>query len=118
MSQIINAPMDLRDRTLVFSKDIVQFCKSEPKNQITQPLINQLIRSATSVGANFVEAKDSASRKDFRNKVLISKKEASEALYWLRIIEDLSDNPALPKLQKECHEIILILQKIINTVGH
>jgi four helix bundle protein len=76
------------------------------------------VSSTTSIGANFVEAKDAASKKDFRNKVLISKKEASEALYWLKICEEFTSDPDLYRLQQECKEIILILQKIIHTLKH
>lgn len=74
------------------------------------------MKSSTSIGANFAEAKDSGSVKDFRNKVFISKKEASETLYWLKLFEEINDSQELRNLQKECYEIILILQKIINTL--
>lgn len=87
------------------------------KNELIKPLANQLVRSATSVGANFVEAKNSGSKKDFRNKVFISKKEASESLYWLQLFEEFDQSDELKSLQKECQEIILILQKIINTLN-
>ena len=118
MTKIDNAPMDLRDRTLIFSRDVIRFSKSIERSQLNFELLRQLVRSATSVGANFIEAKDSASKKDFRNKVLISKKEASETLYWLRLCEESSLNPELARLEQECKEIILILQKIIDTLKH
>lgn len=110
--------MDLRDRTLIFSKDVIRFSKTLVLNRPSLDLLSQLIRSATSIGANFVEAKDSASRKDFRNKVLISKKEASETLYWLRVCEEFSSDTELFRLEQECKEIILILQKIVETLKH
>ena len=118
MSNAINTPIDLRDRTLLFSRQIIRFIKLLNKNATIQPLLNQLIRSATSIGANFIEAKNAGSKRDFRNKVLISKKEASETLYWLQLLEEFSDSKELPVLQHECHEIILILQKIITTLDH
>jgi four helix bundle protein len=110
--------MDLRDRSLIFSKEIIRFSKSLERNQITMPITDQLIRSATSIGANFTEAKDSASKKDFRSKVLISKKEASETLYWLKLCEELTNDRKINDLQRECLEIILILQKIITTLAN
>lgn len=84
---------------------------------MSDPIIKQTIRSATSVGANFAEAKNSGSPKDFRNKVLISKKECAETQYWLQVLVEFKDNDELLRLTKECHEINLILQKIINTLA-
>lgn len=110
--------MDLRDRTQLFSREIIRFIKPLRKDPLVQPLVSQLIRSATSIGANFVEAKNGSSKKDFRNKVFISKKEASETLYWLQLLEEFDQSAQLKKLQKECQEIILILQKIITTLDH
>ena len=81
-------------------------------------MIYQLVRSSTSIGANFVEAKNASSKKDFRNKVFISKKEASETLYWLKLLEEFTSDPKLVTLQHECQEITLILQKIIATLDH
>jgi four helix bundle protein len=117
MNTIANKPVDLRDRTLEFSRDIIIFCKTINRNQLNESIIRQLIRSSTSIGANFIEAKDSGSKKDYRNKVLISKKEASETLYWLRLCEEFTGSESLPSLQQECKEIILILQKIIDTLS-
>ncbi|HSW36742.1 MAG TPA: four helix bundle protein, partial [Candidatus Saccharimonadales bacterium] len=90
MSNAVNAPIDLRDRSLEFSREIIHFLKQVPRNDLTQPVINQLIRSSTGVGANFIEAKNAGSKRDFRNKVLISKKEASETLYWLQLLEEFT----------------------------
>ncbi len=66
-------PVDLRDRTLEFAKNIIRFAKPLG-NSFTRSIIDQLVRSSTSIGANFVEAKNASSKKDFRNKVFISKK--------------------------------------------
>lgn len=113
-----NVPIDLRDRTLIFSREVIRFIKLLRKDPLVVPILNQLVRSATSIGANFIEAKNGSSKKDFRNKVFISKKEASETLYWLKLLEEFTDEPELGRLQKECQEIILILQKIITTLDH
>jgi four helix bundle protein len=117
MNNVENAPIDLRDRSLVFAKDVIKFLKTSQKDILIRPILDQLIRSSTSIGANFIEAKNGSSKKDFRNKVFISKKEASETLYWLKLLEEFSDSKELKKLQNECQEIILILQKIINTLN-
>ncbi len=118
MKTIVNAPIDLRDRALVFAKDVIKFAKPLERNLISAPVVSQLVRSSTSIGANFIEAKNAGSKKDFRNKVLISKKEASETVYWLRLCEEFTDSSDRLRLQDECQEIILILQKIITTLGH
>ena len=77
---------DLENRTLKFSVAILLFVKKVKIDQINTPLINQLIRSATSIGANYCEANGASSKKDFRNKIYICKKEAKETKYWLQLI--------------------------------
>ncbi len=69
---------DLEERTAVFGENVIEFCKPLKESAITRPLISQIIRSATSVGANYQEANGASSRKDFRNKIHICKKEAQE----------------------------------------
>lgn len=118
MSNVVNAPVDLRDRTLVFARDVIRFVRPYQRDPLARPIVSQLIRSSSSIGANFVEAKNASSKKDFRNKVFISKKEASETLYWLRLSEEFTQSPELFRLQRECQEIILILQSIVTTLRH
>ena len=65
---------DLEERTARFGENVVKFCKKIDKNSVTNPIISQLIRSATSVGANYCEADDAESRKDFKHKIGICKK--------------------------------------------
>lgn len=77
---------NLEERTAKFGEDIIIFCKSIEINNITKPLISQLIRSATSVGANYMEANQASSKKDFKNKIRICQKEANESKHWLRMI--------------------------------
>ena len=117
MKKIVNTPIDLRDRTIAFARDVVRFAKPLYRIPLAQPIIKQLIRSSSSVGSNFIEAKNASSKKDFRNKVFISKKEASETIYWLRLCEEFTDDPELFRLQKECQEIVLILQRIISPLN-
>jgi four helix bundle protein len=118
MGNVVNAPIDLRDRTRDFARDILRFSKTLPADHLSRPIINQLIRSSTSIGANFIEAKNASSKKDFRNKVFISKKEASETLYWLSLCEEFTDSPELYRLQDECRQVVLILQRIVTPLSH
>ena len=109
---------DLEERTTVFGEKIIDFIKSLPYNQITRPIIYQLIRSGTSIGANYREANEASSKKDFRNKIFISKKESNETYHWLRLIAkavpDKYDNAKI--LWEEAHEYTLIFGKILNTL--
>ncbi len=66
---------DLEERTAKFGEDIIKYCKSIKQDTITKSIISQLIRSGTSVGANYMEANGASSKKDFRNKIYICKKE-------------------------------------------
>jgi len=77
---------DLEERTARFGEAIIAFAKTIPQNVIALPLINQLIRAGTSVGANYCEADDAVSKKEFRVKIGTCKKEARETKFWLRMI--------------------------------
>lgn len=107
---------DLVQRTTKFSKDIIDFLKKVPENSITKPIINQLIRSGTSIGANYCEADEANSKKDFINKVCISKKETKETKYWLELLAytlpELKDKSRT--LWKEAQEFNLIFASIIK----
>lgn len=101
---------------LDFGVAVVKHC-ARLKQPILKPLTGQVIRSATSIGANFVEANNGSSKNDFRNKIYIAKKEANETKYWLRMFQKLGDNTEnLQTLLSEVQEFILILQKITNTL--
>lgn len=107
---------DLEERTAKFAEEIINFCKSIPHSIITNPLVSQIIRSGTSIGANYSEADEASSKKDFVNKICISKKETKETKYWLRIIAHA--NPAskteAQRLWKEAQELNLIFAAIIR----
>lgn len=105
---------DLEDRTIKFSSTVIALCKDINKSQLYKPLANQLIRSSTSIGANYCEANGSISRKDFRNKIHISKKEAQETRYWLRILEkEFPENKeTIGKLLDETAQLIKIFASI------
>lgn len=117
MNQISNK-YDLEERTAKFGEGVILFCKSLSQNSISKPLISQLVRSATSIGANYMEANGASSKKDFANKIFICKKEAQETKHWLRMM--LTVNPEAKSqieiLNKECQELVLIFQKITSTL--
>lgn len=91
-----NNKYDLEERTAKFGEDIIDFSKKIPKNITTNSLITQIIRSGTSIGANYCEADCAESRKDFEHKLAISKKESKETKHWLRMIAK-----AVPKIKNE-----------------
>ncbi|MFH1049077.1 MAG: four helix bundle protein [Patescibacteria group bacterium] len=109
---------NLEERTTKFSEDIIVFLKIMRKDSINIPLINQLIRSATSIGANYFEANGAGSKKDFRNKICICKKEARETKYWLQLIakSNLDKKEECRRFWQEAQELTLIFSKIIITI--
>jgi four helix bundle protein len=108
---------DLEERTALFGEDVIDFVKLLERNEINKPLINQLIRSATSIGANYMEANQASSKKDFKNKIRICQKEANETKHWLRMIVKANNEKESEcrKLWKESHELTLIFAKISKT---
>jgi len=105
---------DLAERTALFGENIIKLCKRVNKSTLTTPIIDQLIRSGTSIGANYMEACGASSKKDFKNKVYICKKESMETKYWLRMLSQTS--PEFIKdcriLWKEVQELTLIFSTI------
>lgn len=77
---------DLEERTSLFGERVIDLAKSVIKNPVTISIINQLVRSGTSVGANYCEADCAESKKDFEHKIGLCKKEAKESRYWLRML--------------------------------
>jgi len=101
---------------LDFSVRVVKHC-ARLKQPVLKSIVNQLIRSATSVGANYVEANNASSKQDFRNKIFIAKKEASETRYWLKLLARLGDTGEENNLlQSETQELVMILQKIVSSL--
>ena len=113
------ATFDLEERTAKFGGDVINFCKSLTQDNINKSIINQLIRSATSVGANYMEANGASSTKDFRNKMFICKKEIQETKHWIKMLsycvtED--KKVRLRELWQETHELVLIFGKAVSTL--
>ncbi len=114
-----NNNYNLEERTALFSELLVRALKKIRKDSINNPMISQLIRSGTSIGANYCEANNASSKRDFRNKIYICKKETSETKYWLRILSNanLEFKEDGRKIWKEAHELNMIFQKIVNTLN-
>lgn len=110
---------NLEERTAKFGERVIRFCKQVRQDSITSPLISQVVRSSTSVGANYCEANNAASKKDFRNKIFICKKESQETKHWLRMLAECipEQKEDLKLLWKECQELTMIFQKICSTLG-
>ncbi len=118
MSQLANR--QLEERTEKFGENVIVLCKKIELTFINKPIISQLIRSSTSVGANYMEANNASSKKDFANKIFICKKESQETKHWLRMLSKSEDSVQTTKelriLWKECQELTMIFQKITNTL--
>jgi len=117
-SKIANSHVyDLEERTAKFGENLILLCKKLKQDTITRPLISQLIRSGTSIGANYMEANGASSKKDFINKIFICKKEAQETKHWLKMLTtcDTDLQFDLLKQWKECQELTLIFQKIASS---
>ena len=108
---------DLEERTAKFSEELIEICKKVPKNTVTVPILDQLIRCGTSIGANYVEASGASSKKDFKNKIFICLKEAKETKYWLRLLAKAEPSLAeeCRKFWKEAQELTLIFSKIARS---
>jgi four helix bundle protein len=106
---------DLEERTGRFGEVIIEFVKTLERNEINRPLIGQLVDAGTSVGANYMEADGAESKKDFRHKIAICKKEAKETKHWLRMIRKANPHKAVEceKLWQEAHELTLIFSSIL-----
>jgi len=105
---------DLEERTAVFGEPIIRFAKRLARGPVNTPLISQIVRSGTSIGANYCEADEAVSKKEFRHKIGFCKKEAKETKHWLRMIvianEDLKTEARV--LWQEAKELHLIFAAI------
>lgn len=113
-----NTKFNLEERTARFGESIIRLCKKIRQDMINKSIIDQAIRSSTSIGANYCEANGASSKKDFKNKIHICKKETQETKHWLRMI--VSANPEIKEecrgLWQEAQELTLIFGKIISSL--
>ena len=107
---------DLQERTASFGEKVIDMVKGIQLTSITSPLISQVVRSATSIGANYMEADAADSKKDFRFKIALCKKESKETMHWLRMLSRAAPNTIedCRRLWKEVHELVLIFSSILK----
>ena len=108
---------DLPERTFKFAVQIVKLCKVlDEKAGVSKTLVNQLLRSGTSIGANVQEGQSSQSEADFLAKYSIACKEARETHYWLRLLvaTNIIPEEKVNGLTKECNELLAILTVIVK----
>lgn len=115
----MSRPNDLLERTFNFGVDCLKFLRNVPQTFEYKMICFQLAKSSTSVGANYEEAQAGASKKDFKNKVKISLKEARESNYWLRVTKALetTENIELNRLLQESLELKNILGAIVKNTN-
>ncbi len=117
MNENTNIPVyDLEERTFQFAKNVRIWVKSLPKTIANVEDIKQLIRASGSVGANYIEANESLSKKDFVFRIKICKKEAKESGYWIRLILESNDNIVEEKNGKLLLQESIELKKIFSSI--
>jgi four helix bundle protein len=115
MTEIPNKKkFDLEDRTRRFAKGVVSLCRTMEKRIINKEIISQLVRPSGSVGANYLEANDAMSKKDFAYRIRVCRKEAKESAYWLDLLKEGNEDYEcyISKLEKEAVELKKIFSKI------
>lgn len=108
---------DLEERTFKFAGNVISTVKKLNINPVNSRIIDQIVGSSSSIGANYSEANEAESKQDFIHKISICKKEAKETRYWLKILKvsnpEISDS--LNNMEKECQEFLFIFSSIIKT---
>jgi len=104
---------NLEQRCLAFAISMRDFCLSLKKDTINLVYIKQVIRSSSSIGANYIEANESLGKQDMKMKIRISRKEAKETQYWLELLMTENDEKRL-FLKREAEELRKIFSAILN----
>ena len=109
---------DLEERTYEFAKQVRAFVKKLPHTICNQEDVRQVARASGSVGANYIEANEALSKKDFKNHIKISRKESKESRYWLRLL-DIGNDRRLEaereRLMQESTELTRIFSAILRS---
>ena len=102
---------NLKDRTKKFALDVIRYCTTLPEKQEFFVISKQLVKSGTSVGANYRSALTAKSNKDFILKLSIVEEEADECLYWIELLQELNLNNSeeLLRLQNEANQLVAII---------
>lgn len=106
----------LEQRTVDFSIAVITLCRPLIKDFLLRPVCEQLVRAATSVGANYSEANNASSKADFRNKIFIAKKEVNETRYWLKVLSGANPDLDVSATSQEALELNLNFQKVISSL--
>jgi len=104
---------DLEDRTFIFAKDVRAFAKKIPKTLANIEDTKQVVRASGSIGANYIEANESLSKKDFIVRIKICRKEAKESRYWLKLIDSGNDST----VQKYRNDLIQEATELTSIFG-
>ncbi|OQX51409.1 four helix bundle protein [candidate division CPR3 bacterium 4484_211] len=107
---------DLEERTATFGESIVEFAQKLPNTTVIRPLVSQVVRSGTSIGANYMEADAAESKRDFKHKISLCRKEAKETMHWVRMLTKAYPvkKDKCKQLWKEAHELTLIFSTILK----
>ena len=119
MTEVKNSKQyDLEERTLRFAKEVIGFVSILPKTMANSEIMKQIIRSSGSVGANYIEANEALSKKDFAMRVKICRKKAKESRYWLKLIEVGGEDTEKERqsLINEATELMKIFGSIVEKV--
>jgi len=113
---IFNMKYDLEERTAKFAENVIETVRRINPGPVNKRIIEQLIGSSGSIGANYCEANEGESKKDFYHKIGIAKKEIKETKHWLRLLAKAEPDQVkeLRQLWSEAHELLLIFSKILS----
>jgi four helix bundle protein len=108
---------DLEERSALFGESVIEFCLGFGQTAVITPIISQLVRAATSVGANYCEADDAESKRDSCHKIALCRKESRETKFWCRMIAKAAPASKVEAraMWKETHELHLIFARIVRT---
>lgn len=117
MPKLPKTAYDLAERTARYGEQVIAFVRTLPANSVNRTLVDQLVRSGCSIGANYMEADGAESRKDFQHKIGICKKEAKETMHWWRMVAAANPRSAAGcrTLWQEAHELTLIFSAIVRS---
>ena len=112
-------PYDLEERTAKFGEEAICLARSIQVNPVTTPLITQLVRSATSIGANYGEANDAGTKKEFKYRISVCRRESKECKHWLRMMAAAASDSRTEarRLWQEAKELNLIFSSIFRSCG-
>lgn len=116
MNKLLIKPERLEERTLRFAREVRAFIRAIPRTVVSIEDGKQVVRSSGSIGANYIEACESLSKKDFLLRIKIARKEARETRYWLQMFENISVSMRTERdrLIQESTELLKILSAILN----